>query len=195
MAETLRILDASGNERNSVWLQAEFGAVGVQKRAGTGGYYAAVVADSGEPAAASLVVTVRGINGEPLPGIRVAFYWPDAPEDPAAGWLGRCVVGTTDGGGAVGFGMGKGGFYKPAEQKGPHAVWIYGADMSDMVDGLGMVFGTDHRHLDVTFQIPDDTQPPIPPPEPPPECPTIDDALVAVDDLRALLVEIMECPP
>ncbi len=153
----MRIVDQDGNERDQAWLQQEFGAVEI--KAGEGPFSLAELHEAVGPSA--LVVTLRDEQGAPLQGIKVAFYWPDAPQDGAAGWYGRCVWGTTNDAGAVGFGMGGGAWYKPPEG-GPHAVWVYGDQQSDLVGGLGMVFGSDHRHLDVTFQRGGEK-----PPEPP----------------------------
>jgi len=111
--------------------------------------------DNTPDATASLVVRIVDENGAPVSGVHVAFYWPDAPEDPAAGGLGRCVNGWTGNNGDVGFGMGPGAFYWPSQnQIGPHAVWIYGQEVrGELVNGLGMVALTNHYHFDVEYTL------------------------------------------
>jgi len=118
----------------------------------------------GKPLApATLIVTVLGEDGAPLNGIQVVFYWPDAPPLPGGGHHEKGVVGTTNADGKVGFGMGPGAYYDPAKEQGPHQVWLYGPGMSTRIEGLGMIAGTNHRHLDVYFQL--STEPPPPPPD------------------------------
>lgn len=93
-------------------------------------------------------------EGWPAAGRRVAWYWPDAPVDPNAGWYNRADTANTNtgNGGWVALCMGGGAYYFPPAG-GPHAVWVYGsAENSEMVDGLGMVGGTNHDHVDVFFR-------------------------------------------
>jgi hypothetical protein len=156
----MNIYDKEGVLRDQAWLEAEFGAVVVE--AGAGPYQVAELHEA--DGHSSVIVTVKDANGASVPGVRVAFYWPDAPEEPGSGWHERCVYGDTNESGQIGFGMGPGAYYWPPGG-GPHAVWIYGADQSDMISGLGMIGGTNHRHLDVVFQ--EGGSPPEPP-EPPP---------------------------
>src|SRR5512136_3057320 len=137
----MNIYDQDGQPRDLAWLTNKFGPVIIQ----AGGRYAVteVHERSGD---ACIVVNVRDASGNPAL-VNVAFSWPDAPSDPAAGHLGRAIVGPTNANGDVGFAMGSGGFYFPPNQ-GPHSVWIYGGD-SDLVRGLGMLGATDHLHLNV----------------------------------------------
>ena len=140
-------------------------------------------------APSALVVTLRNVNGDPAPDVPVAFYWPDAPERPDCGGFGRAVVGPTNAEGKVGFGMGGGAYYWPPSI-GPHATWMCGEN-SDICNGLGMIGGTNHRHLDPTYQWMN--------PEPPAdECPwgeieqylgLIDRALAGIRGLRGVKAE------
>ena len=160
---SFKVYDYSGNERDMDWIHSEFGDV--QIHGDLGALVSELRARSGDSA---LVVKVLDKNGAPAGGVRVAFYWPDAPEDTNAGWFNRCVTGTTDASGCVGFGMGGGAYYWPPAG-GPHAVWIYGSDASQVVTGLGMIAGTNHNHINVTFSYEEDE--PEPPPQPPQDCP------------------------
>ena len=114
-------------------------------------------------AAATFIARVVDADGQPLPGVRVAFYWSDAPIEPDAGPAGgvlpgmvpgRADVGTTSDNGDVGWGMGKGAYYWPGKGEiGPHAVWVAGANTrSAIVLGFGMVAMTAHYGFDVEFE-------------------------------------------
>lgn len=120
-------------------------------------------------ATASLVVRVVDETGLPIEGVRVAWFWPDAPQDAAGGGWGRCVSGLTGANGDVGFGMGMGAYYQPwAGQVGPHAVWIYGRGINvrcDLIGGLGMLWATNHYHFDVEYTLVIEEAPPPPAPD------------------------------
>jgi len=113
-------------------------------------------------ASATIIVQVLDEAGEPVEGVRVARRWPDEtlsnlpPELVAWGWT-KGVYGDTNPNGDIGFGMGTGDYYFPPD-KGASAVWVEGPG-SDGVDGLGMIGGTNHRHLNLVYQWMDE-QPP-----------------------------------
>jgi len=171
----IKIYDMNGDAQDWAWLAAHYGPVAVSSLDGAGWRLAEMREIEGPSA---LVVTLRDAGGIPLTGIRVAWYWPDAPEDPDAGpqnglpdgiIAGRAVSGLTGSSGAVGFGMGGGAYYWPDQgQMGPHAAWVYGSETrSQVVTGLGMIGGTQHRHLDLAFVQSEGEEPPPEPPEPP----------------------------
>lgn len=146
----------------------------------------------GEPeATASLVVSVKDEAGHALAGIRVAFYWPDAPPVPEAGGLGRCVDGVTNAEGVVGFGMGPGAFYWPSQgETGPHAVWIYGAGVrGELVQGLGMIALSNHYHFDVEYRLVSNPEPP--PPPPPVDLAAIRDKAIRVRRLANQILDLL----
>jgi hypothetical protein len=160
----IKVYDYQGNQRDLAYLKAKYGDFTIQAAAaGEGPVYHIAVLREVVNAPASLVVRVSDEGGQPLEGVRVAFYWPDAPQDGDAGPLGgviparmrpnRCVSGVTSGSGDTGFGMGHGAYYWPDQgQTGPHAVWIHGAGTrSDLVLGLGMLAATNHDHFDVEY--------------------------------------------
>ena len=130
-------------------------------------------------------------DGRPVIGKKVAWYWPDALIDPAAGWLGRADTADTRTGdrGTVDLCMGPGAYYTPVPHVpggppagGPHAVWIYGNDEnSEMIQGLGMLAGTNHTHIDIAFAWTDPTTP--------------DDLLAVARDIRAIAAKILETLP
>jgi hypothetical protein len=77
----------------------------------------------------------------------------------------RAISGSTNENGDVGFGMGGGAYYWPAQgQIGPHATWIHGSQTrSELILGLGMVAQTNHDHFDVEFtRYDEDPNPPEP---------------------------------
>lgn len=143
------------------WLRKKYGNFLI-KEAPPGPAYRIVALHEKLDAASTTVVTVSHAGDRPLSDISIAWYWPDAPHDPNCGPANgvlanmlpnRCVFGTTNGNGDVGFGMGGGAYYWPDKgQIGPHAVWVYGTDVqSDVILGLGMVGATNHNHFDIEF--------------------------------------------
>jgi hypothetical protein len=185
----IRVYDWEGKERDLAYLKARYGEFIIRPAAaGDGPAYKIVVLREKVNTAATLVVQVVDGAGRPLEGVRVAWYWPDAPPDPHAGPQGgglpqmapnRAVNGLTNLSGDVGFGLGHGAFYWPNQgQIGPHATWAYGTTTrSDLILGLGMLAATNHDHFDVQFARVDEEQPPEPT-----VCPG--------DEIRAELVRI-----
>ena len=104
---------------------------------------------------AACIVTVTDRNGVPLADVPVVWSWSTAPADPSLGWYGRGVIGPTNAEGLVGLAMGHGAYYQANQEEhgpiGPHSVWIRG-EASDMVNGIGMLWATNHYHPDLYFQ-------------------------------------------
>ena len=176
--DTPKILDRQGHEQDWNWLVANYGAINLQRAEISEGERLAFritkLQESEGPAVQVVRVTVDG--GEPLEGVSVVRHWPDAPDlpvwpPPSSRWRDRGVHGKTNVEGDIGFGMGRGDYYF-APSGGASAVWVAdAAGPSDFLSGLGMLGGTNHRHLDVTFQLEgaaEPTPPPPPPPTPPP---------------------------
>ena len=189
----LEIYDENGVPISWNQLIAKMGNVQLHPRPATDlpGWTVAVIQIHADPAAASTPTphapNAIGVSvtqdGRPVIGKRVAWYWPDAPIDPTAGWLGRADTADTRTGdrGTVDLCMGRGAYYTPPAG-GPHAVWIHGADEnSDMIQGLGMLAGTNHTHLDISFTWADPTTP--------------DDLLTVARDIRAIAAKILETLP
>ena len=182
-----KVYDRQGQEQDWDWLIAEFGAIDLapaEAPAGAGQVYRIVeLREVVGPAVE--VVHVEDEDGTPLEGIRVVRHWPDAPllpewSPPTSRWRDRGVFGSTNANGDIGFGMGHGDYYFPPKG-GASAVWVADeSGASDFITGLGMLGGTNHRHLDVHFQrrdaegpepSPEPAPPPPAPPEPAPEPP------------------------
>ncbi len=170
-----KIFDRQGREQDWDWLAANFGDISLQRAEISKGERLAFritkLQESEGPAVQIVHVTVEG--GEPLEGICVARHWPDAPElpvwpPPASFWRDRGVHGKTNVEGNIGFGMGRGDYYFPPSG-GASAVWVAdAAGPSDFLSGLGMLGGTNHRHVDVHYQLETAEASPPPAPAPPP---------------------------
>lgn len=202
----IKVYDDQGNQRDLAYLRSKYGDFVIQAAAeGEGPVFKIAALREKVNTAATLLVRVADEEGNPLEGIRVTWYWPDADIDPNAGPKGgvpdevrpdRAVSGKTNANGDVGFGMGLGAYYWPdRDQVGPHATWIHGSDTrSDVVFGLGMIAATNHDHYDVEYIRLEEDEPPPPPPPPPPEWPVaeieaelakIEEAIEAIRELLA----------
>lgn len=207
----IRVVDCDGIERDWAWLVARYGELVIHPAAPGPGWRVVELWENADPSAVQgvepalaapfgkvdaapvIVVKTEAPTGAAIPGVRVAWYWPDAPADgeagpanglPAGMRANRAVNGTTNEQGVVGFGMGAGAYYWPNEgQIGPHAVWVYGVHTnSDVVLGLGMLGGTNHSSLWPMFEW---QQAEPEPPEPP-----SDDIAALCDQIVALAEEI-----
>jgi hypothetical protein len=150
----VRVFDRYGDEQDWSWLVETFGAVGIN--AGNGS--ACVIELRDEVGPATITVTVVDTAHQPLGGIDVVWYWPGVPwELPPEmqvcydyGFVGQTKTDGPDKG-TVGFGMGGGSYYFPPDG-GPHTIWV-GVGGSDCLYGIGMLGGTNHRHLNPTFML------------------------------------------
>lgn len=178
-----QVLDQRGQEQDWIWLIDNFGDVVIERAEVSDAvaqvYRIAKVQVSEGPAVQ--VVNVADQDGIPLGGHRVVRYWPDAPFlpvwlPPTSMWQLEGVFGETNVEGNIGFGMGHGDYYDPPEG-GASSVWVASeAGPSDLIWGLGMLGGTNHRHLDVYFRLVsvEGTPPGEPPDQPPVVSPPVD---------------------
>lgn len=108
----------------------------------------------------NLDVFVVDEAGAPLGDVPVAFWYSSAPDASRADeWYPQRVTTRTGADGRAGFALGGSAYLPACGSGGPHAVWVteptaggMGTIPSDVVDGLGMLGGTNHRHLDLLFQ-------------------------------------------
>lgn len=165
----IAVYNAAGEPRSLDWLRAKYGPFIIYNppplpEGHTANAWKITTLREKCNAPAAVVVRTLGIDGAPLPGTKVAWYWPDAPADAECGPLGapfeevrpgRAVNGYANGEGDTGFAMGPGAYYYPDRgEKGPHATWIHGdATRSDLLLGLGMLPGTNHDHIDPEFSL------------------------------------------
>lgn len=193
------IYDGQGEEQDWDWLISNFGNISLERSEVTEGvtrvYRVMKLQDAEGPA--TQIVNVVDQDSHPLEGIHVVRYWPDAPElpewpPPVSRWYDRGVYGPTNVNGDIGFGMGSGDYYFPPSA-GASAVWV--ADQngpSDVISGLGMLGASNHRHLNVYFQLKDVEEPPPPPPPPPPPESNWEKLFDKLDRIIALLEEYLE---
>jgi hypothetical protein len=106
-------------------------------------------------------VFVLNEHGVPLDGVDVVWHWPDAPDCPTCGWLGRGDVVPTEPNKGSEYGL-YARYYPDRGEIGPYSAWVRGANASDMVRGFGLVAGYGYRTLHVAFAPKQE-----PPPEPP----------------------------
>ena len=133
------------------WLESTFGAVILERGAGA----ARVKVLRAIEGPSALTIRVENPAGTPRQNLSVVFHWPDAPElqpEEAACGLTRGIVGRTNDKGEVGFGMGAGAYYFPPDS-GPHTVWV-AVEGTDCLRGMGMLGGTNHKHLDSVWTVP-----------------------------------------
>ena len=174
--DTPKVYDQQGQEKDWDWLVANFGPIELERTGvpeGVNHVYRIVELHDREGPAVQ-IVHVADQEAGPIEGITVVRYWPGAPPldpfpPPASTWRDRGVYGETNINGEIGFGMGTGDYYFPPSI-GASAVWV--ADQlgpSDFIHGLGMLGATNHRHLEVYYQLEDVDEPTPPaPPTPPP---------------------------
>ncbi len=193
-----QVFDQQGEKQDWNWLTENFGAIVIERakvaKKVTRIYRVVKLQDSEGPAVQ--VVNVADQDGNSMEAIRVVRHWPDAPELPAwpsptSRWRDRGVFGKTNVEGNIGYGMGHGDYYFPPDG-GASAVWVADeAGPSDLVSGLGMLGGTNHRHLDVYYQLVDVEKPSPPgPPEPPVEPPVEPPAELPDERWRTLLEKL-----
>ena len=175
----MNIIDETGKLRTEAWLNTNFGPVSIINPAHDAHQYI-ITELRARTGPATISVTVRDNTGHPLPNIATVWHWPDAPALPKGGWHDAGVVGLTNHWGHVGHAMGKGAFYSPPTQ-GPHSIWILGNHTSQLIQGLGMIAGSQHRHLDITFQDRTGTPPS------PPDTDTLHAILQLIQDARDTL--------
>jgi predicted small lipoprotein YifL len=151
------VFDMGGVERDMAWVSEQYGATYSRCAADAacdhGGVYRLTEFREIE-GPSNIDVWVFDEGGSPIASLPVAFYWPDAPETSREDeWYPVKFTGLTNAEGRVGFAMGSGSYHGPGEG-GPHGIWVSDeAFPSDLADRLGMLGGTNHRHLNVTFVL------------------------------------------
>lgn len=144
-AVTLTIWDCTGQVTDTHWVTTTFGDV-----CWSDGSLAELRCSIGPSV---LMVHTQDEAGQPVANATVVLHWPDAPFLPPelqSCALDRGVYGPTNLNGDIGFGLGPGSYYFPPSG-GPHVMWVAGSP--SCLAGLGMLGGTEHQHLDSTWQI------------------------------------------
>ncbi|MGB3903494.1 MAG: hypothetical protein WBB22_01085 [Anaerolineae bacterium] len=133
----LKVYDMYGVERTYQWAVNKYG-VRVEQSGGWA-YHGVELRERSGPS--SLDVWVYLANGLPAAGVRVEFHWP-----------GDMAVRYTELSGKAGFGYGPGSWITDPAVGGPHWLVVENPSACDAVSRLGMLAGTPHDHLDVSYR-------------------------------------------
>jgi hypothetical protein len=133
----LKVYDMDGVQRTYNWAVNKYG-VHVEQISGWG-YHCVELRERSGPA--SVDVWVYQSNGLPAPNVRVEFYWPTGMD-----------VKYTEADGKAGFAYGSGSWIYDPAVGGPHWLVVQDSSSCDAVSRLGMLAGTPHDHLDVSYR-------------------------------------------
>jgi hypothetical protein len=133
----LKVYDMYGVERTYQWAVDKYG-VHVEQISGWA-YHCVELRERTGPS--SVDVWVYQSNGSPAVNVRVEFYWPSGMD-----------VQYTEASGRVGFAYGPGSYIYDPAVGGPHWLVVKDASSCDAVSRLGMLAGTPHDHLDVSYK-------------------------------------------
>jgi len=133
----LKVYDVYGVERTYEWAVQKYG-VRVEQISGWA-YHCVELRERSGPS--SLEVWVYQSDGLPASNVRVEFHWP-----------GDMAVEYTETSGKAGFGYGPGSWIYDPAVGGPHWLVVVNETSCDAVSRLGMLAGTPHDHLDVSFR-------------------------------------------
>jgi hypothetical protein len=133
----LKVYDMYGVERSYEWAVQKYGVL-VEQRSGWG-YHCVELRERSGPS--SLDVWVYRANGLPASGVPVEFHWP-----------GDMAVQYTETSGKAGFAYGPGSWIYDPVVGGPHWLVVVNESSCDAVSRLGMLAGTPHDHLDVSYR-------------------------------------------
>lgn len=152
-----KVIDFEYQERDFEYARSKYGAAFRRAEVAEGEPVYRLVELWEKTGDTALIAKVLNEDGNPLEGVRVTFYWPDAPDFPHPSeydWHPNFTVGVTDeGGDGCGGSMGHGA-YRGEGECGPHAVWVHDPEIpSDISDCHGMLAGTFHDHLNPRFKL------------------------------------------
>ena len=170
------LYDTAGQVQGLAWLEATYGSVSWQCAGAhpDAAYLFRLTELRASCGPAAIVANLKDEHGGPLADRAVIRYWPGAPalpnyDPPASRWTDLGVVGWTGANGDVGFGLGDGDYYFPETGTGVTEMYVADYDgPSDLIQGLGMLGGTNHCTLFPTWhRIPkEDANPPTATPGP-----------------------------
>ena len=158
-----RVYDHTGREQNWAWLETNYGPMEhhLAEHLSEGEEYWALLRIQEQHGNASVKVRCLNLDGSPSSGQHMAFHWPDAPKQPhgcESQWENNFIHQKTDNDGFAGVGLGTGSYYfytdAPPKNIGVHKVFICGGTKSDLINGVGMLSGTDHHGMtDMVFGL------------------------------------------
>ena|GEM_PF-1994443 len=141
---TVAVYDMNGNLRDMDWVTQTYGSWIEKATPGADGSIFRVVELREIEGPVTIKVWVRDSAGTPLAGVTVRCFWGGEEE----------VKQTEEDGSASLCAMGIGSYIDPDNPGGgAYSVEIRDGVPSDTARGLGMLGRTDHRHLDVVFQL------------------------------------------
>lgn len=141
------------------WVASEYGSTVTRvDDAGAVAYRLVALVEREGPS--NIDVLVVDDSAAPVVGVPVAFYFSSAPESSRPDeWYPVKVTSNTGSNGVAGFALAPSAYLSCCGCGGPHAVWVSEAGAmpdtsvpSDLADKLGMLGGTNHRHLELIFQ-------------------------------------------
>jgi hypothetical protein len=133
----LEVYDMYGVQRTYDWAVNKYG-VHVEQISGWA-YHCVELRERSGPA--SVDVWVYQSSGLPAANVGVEFYWPTGMD-----------VKYTEADGRAGFAYGPGSYIYDPAAGGPHWLVVQNASSCDAVSRLGMLAGTPHDHLDVSYR-------------------------------------------
>lgn len=196
----MKVFDKDGNLRDWAWVQARYGNVKAYA-APPGSAYRIIELREREDFAGCEVRVVDPLDEDVVQG------WRDGPNLPKVdapihglppSFPNRGFVEPVKADGRRSFGWGKGEYYDPAHQEGAHYYWIAGQP-SDVLTGIGMLYDTEHAHLEPVYQYewieePEPPEPPEPEPddEPDPNVGTLDNLLGQLADAMEVAIDLID---
>lgn len=133
----LLVYDMYGERQSYSWAVQKYG-VRVEHVQGSA-YHCVELRERTGPA--SIDVYVYDRYGQPAVGVAVEFHWPGGED-----------VKLTEASGRAGFAYGPGSWITDPSVGGPHWLIVLNESSCDLVSRLGMLAGTNHDHLDVTYK-------------------------------------------
>lgn len=171
---TVKVVDMNYQEQTEEWAKAKYSIDWEQADVSAGQKVWRLVELWEKTGHTSHITQTLDEDGNPLPGVTVAFRWSSAEVADIAGpndYWDNFVYGLTKENGNIGPGMGTGAYRgegEPCENDGPHQVWVHDDNIkSDLLKCICMLSGTFHDHLDCKFQLVTVGGEPEPPPDTP----------------------------
>jgi len=135
------VYDMYGNVRDLNWVWEIYGSWMERASPPPGGWAYRIVELREIEGPVTIKVWVKDGSGNPLPGVSVRCSWPEGEEIKSTeedGTVSLCAMGD---------------YIIPWGSGGGRSMELLGEAPSDIARSLGMLGGTNHRHLDVVFQL------------------------------------------
>ena len=162
----VKVFDITGTERDWAWVVEQYGPLGIREAEpwtmADGSKQVLRLVELRENfGPATCIVKALKEDGSPIVNLQFAWHYSTAPDlpdginPPTSVWEPNADYGPTNDNGDIGFAMSEDATYYPDQnQPGPYSTWALSTKWpSDCYDGIGLKAGTDHGHLDPTFQV------------------------------------------